>query len=117
METLPTFLAYCIGHKWLTTNPAKEMKAPRNIKQNEVMPYTLREESKILAAYDRIGGAMYKRVGAVYERLRARAMVLLLRHTALRISDVCTLRKDAISWDRENSTWRGSCLRILRPRA
>jgi integrase len=33
-------------------------------------------------------------------------MVLLLRHTALRISDVCTLRKDAVSWDQENSTWR-----------
>jgi integrase len=33
-------------------------------------------------------------------------MVLLLRHTALRVSDVCTLRRDAISWDREKSTWR-----------
>ncbi|HEY6371072.1 MAG TPA: site-specific integrase [Candidatus Sulfotelmatobacter sp.] len=28
------------------------------------------------------------------------------RHTALRISDVCTLRKDNISWDRESATWR-----------
>jgi integrase len=33
-------------------------------------------------------------------------MVLLLRHTALRISDVCTLRKDAISWEQEKSQWR-----------
>ena len=37
---------------------------------------------------------------------RARAMVLLSRHTALRISDVCTLRKDAITWDEERATWR-----------
>jgi integrase/recombinase XerC len=106
LQTLRTFFAYCISHKWLTTNPAKEMKSPRNLKPNEVVPYTLREEAEILAACDRIGGAAYKRTDAVYERLRARAMVLLLRHTALRISDVCTLRKDAISCDKENSTWR-----------
>ena len=31
-----------------------------------------------------------------YERLRARAMVLLLRYTALRISDVATLEKDRV---------------------
>jgi hypothetical protein len=33
-------------------------------------------------------------------------MIMLLRHTALRVSDVCTLRKDAASWDREQNTWR-----------
>lgn len=52
-----------------------------------------REESEILDARDRIGGATYQRIATVYERLRARAMVLLLRHTALRLSDVCTMRK------------------------
>jgi integrase len=31
---------------------------------------------------------------------------MLLRHTALRISDVCALRKDAVSWDQERATWR-----------
>ena len=35
------------------------MKTPRNIKPNEVVPYTLREEGQILAACDRIGGAKY----------------------------------------------------------
>ena len=106
LQALRTFFGYCVSHRWLATHPAKEMKAPRNIKPNEVVPYTLREESLILAACDQIGGATYKRTDAVYERLRARAMILLLRHTALRISDVCTLRKDAVSWDREASTWR-----------
>jgi site-specific recombinase XerD len=106
LQALRTFFEYCVAHKWITTNPAKEMKGPRNIKPNEVVPYTLHEESEILAACDRIGGAIYKRTAAVYERLRARAMVLMLRHTALRISDVCTLRRDAVSWDQEKSTWR-----------
>ena len=31
---------------------------------------------------------------------------MLLRHTALRVSDVCTLRRDAVSWDSEQGTWR-----------
>ncbi len=57
------------------------------------MPYTLREEALILAAANQIGGAKYQRSEAMYERRRARAMVMLLRHTALRVSDVCKLKK------------------------
>jgi integrase len=33
-------------------------------------------------------------------------MIMLLRHTALRVSDVCTLRQGAVSWDAEQNTWR-----------
>jgi integrase len=106
LQTLRTFFAYCISHKWITVNPAKEMKSPRNIKPNEVVPYTLTEESKILAACEGFGGGRSPNGGVRYERLRARAMVLVLRHTALRVSDVCTLRKDAISWDENKKTWR-----------
>jgi integrase len=106
LQALRTFFGYCVSHRWLTTNPAKEMKSPRNLKPNEVVPYTHEEERRILAACDQIGGAKYKRVDAVYERRRARAMILSLRHTALRISDICTLRRDAVSWDAEKSTWR-----------
>lgn len=106
LQALRTFFRHCVSHRWLTANPAKEMKSPRNLKPNEVVPYTHEEERRILAACDQIGGAKYKRVDSVYERRRARAMVLLLRHTALRISDVCTLRRDAVSWDVEKSTSR-----------
>jgi site-specific recombinase XerD len=106
LQALRTFFGYCVTHKWISANPAMEMKSPRNIKPNEVVPYTLREEAEILEACDRIGGARYKRSAAVYERLRAKAMILLLRHTALRISDVCTLRKDAVTWDPDCGRWR-----------
>lgn len=106
LQALRTFFAYCISHKWLPSNPAKELKAPRNLKPNEVVPYTLQEESRILAACEQIGGGKYHRSGASYEQLRARAMIMALRHTALRVSDVATLRKDAISFDQEESTWR-----------
>jgi site-specific recombinase XerD len=106
LQALRTFFAHCVSRKWLSTNPAKELKAPKNLRPNEVVPYTLHEESLILAACDQIGGGKYNRSGARYEQLRARAMVMLLRHTALRISDVCTLRKDAVSSDPGKGTWR-----------
>jgi site-specific recombinase XerD len=106
LQTLRTFLAYCVSRKWLSSNPAKELKGPRHLKPNEIVPYTIQEESRILAACDHIGGGKYHRSGAGYEQLRARAMIMVLRHTALRISDVATLRKDAVSWDADKSTWR-----------
>jgi len=105
-QTLITFFAFCVGRKWISTNPAKALKAPRNLKPNEVVPYTLQEESLIFAACDQIGGGKYNRSGARYEQLRARAIIMLFRHTALRVSDASTFRKDAVSWDQEINTWR-----------
>jgi site-specific recombinase XerD len=110
LQALRTFFGFCVRHKWISSNPAKELNGPRNIKPNEVVPYTPNGESQILAACAKIGGGKYNRSGARYEQLRARAMIMLLRHTALRISDVYTLRKDAITWDGGKSTWR-VCLR------
>lgn len=105
-QTLVTFFGYCVRCKWITTNPARELESPRNLKPNEVVPYTLIQEGGILAACEQIGGGKYNRSGARYEQLRARAMVLLLRSTALRISDVATFPRDAVSWDEGGRTWR-----------
>jgi integrase len=103
---LITFFRFCISRNWTNANPAKELKPPKNIKPNEVVPYTLQEESQNLAACDQIGGGKYNRSGARYEQIRARTMIMLFRHTALRVSDVITFRKDAVSWDPEIATWR-----------
>ncbi len=72
---------------------------PRGLKPNEVAPYTLAEEARILAACDSIGGGKCNRSGATYEQLRARAMALLLRSSALRVSDLATFAKETVSWD------------------
>lgn len=53
------------------------------------MPYTREEVTQIIAACDRVGRRSY-------ERLRARAMILLLRFTGMRISDVVTLSRDQL---------------------
>ena len=89
LQTLRQFFGFCLERKWADDNPAKRIKAPRNIRPEEVVPYTQGEVSTILAACDGIGRGSY-------ERLRARAMVLLLRYTGLRISDVATLGRDRV---------------------
>jgi hypothetical protein len=63
LQALRTFFGYVVSRKWITINPAKEIRAPRNIKPNEVVPYTLREESLIL------GVKMVRRGGLVLSRV------------------------------------------------
>lgn len=89
LETLRQFFSFCLERKWIEDNPAKRIKSPKNIKPSEVVPYTPAQLMRILAACDDIGQGKY-------ERLRARAMVLLLHHTALRVSDVATLARERV---------------------
>ena len=94
---LRMFFRFCARRKWVKDNPATEINLPRNVKPNEVAPFTTAEIRAILLACDRIGMEQY-------ERLRARAMVLTLRYTALRIGDVSMLSKDRISGN--DDKWR-----------
>src|SRR5260370_23417756 len=90
IEILRQFFAFCIDREWISKNPAKALKRPRLLEANQVAPFTSEEIVRIIAACDKIGRS-------VYERLRARAMVLLMRYTGLRISDVVTLSRDHVS--------------------
>jgi integrase len=90
IQTLRSFFDFCVDRRWREDNPARKIKPPKGLKPNEVVPYTQGEITAILAACDHFGKNSY-------ERLRARALVLLLRHTALRIGDACRLRRDAIT--------------------
>lgn len=92
LDTLRQFFNFCVDRRWLTENPAARIKPPRNIKPNAVVPFTKDELNKIVDAAGKIGKTSY-------ERLRARAAVLLLRHTALRISDVAMLMRDRVEGD------------------
>jgi site-specific recombinase XerD len=89
LHTLRQFCGFCMERKWLHENPAKKIKAPKNVRPGPVEPYSAEEVAKLLFASGTFGKSRY-------ERLRARAMVLLLRHTGLRISDVATLARDRI---------------------
>jgi hypothetical protein len=70
----------------------KDEKMPPDPKPKPREPYTQEEIIRILAATESFGESSY-------ERLRTRAIVLLLRYYGLRVSDVATLRKDRIRND------------------
>jgi site-specific recombinase XerD len=86
---LRQFFAFCFERRWIDANVAKKIKTPRNIKPEEVVPYTQAEITRMIAACDGIGHDDYT-------RQRARAVVLLLRYSGLRISDVSTLERDRV---------------------
>jgi len=65
------------------------MDMPPDPKPRPREPYTAEEIAKIIAATDAFGKNQY-------ERLRARAMILLRRYYGIRVSDVATLRRDRI---------------------
>ncbi len=89
LETLRQFFTFCQERRWSDDNPARRIKSAKNVKPAEVVPYTSNELTRIIAACDEIGRGPY-------ERLRARAMILLLNNTALRVSDVATLSRDRV---------------------
>ena len=97
LELLRQFCGFCRDRKWCADNIAKRIKSPRNIKPNDVEPFSTGEVAAIINACDGIGRGPY-------ERLRARAMILTLRYTALRIGDVALLARDRISKD--GGRWR-----------
>lgn len=97
LELLRVFFKFCFNRSWIKENPAGKIELPRNVKPNDVVPYTPAELTAILMACDRIGKRQY-------ERLRARAMILTFRYTALRIGDVAFLARDRIS--RDGPRWR-----------
>jgi site-specific recombinase XerD len=99
LQTLGQFFGFCFDRRWIGENVAKKIKGPRNIRTNDVEPYTANEVARIIAACDTFGRG-------AYERTRARAMILLLRFTALRTGDVAMLSRDRIAWDPDGERWR-----------
>ena len=59
------------------------------LEQNEIVPYSLVEESRIIAGCNKFGRGNY-------ERLCALAMVLLFRHAALSVGDVEVFARDRV---------------------
>ena len=89
LKHLRIFLGFALDRKWIAESPAKQIKPPKNIKPPEKTPYTPHEMTRILAACAAFGVSGY-------ERQRARAMVLLLRSTGLRISDATLFSEDRV---------------------
>ncbi len=89
LQILRGFFRFCVNREWMIRNPAALVATPKNVKPTDKEPYSQNDVVKIIAACDTFGRMPY-------ERLRAFAMILTLRYTALRISDVATLARDRI---------------------
>jgi site-specific recombinase XerD len=86
LGTLRQFLGFCVNRRWVASNPARQIPRQRGIRPAPVEPYTAEEVAAILEACGKLRQA--------YGRARARALVLLMRYTGLRISDCATLARN-----------------------
>jgi site-specific recombinase XerD len=111
IEILRQFFSFCVEREWARKNPAKGLTRPKLMEANDVEPFTKEEIARMIAACDFIGRSSY-------ERLRARAMVLLLRYAAPRISDVVTLPREHIKgkYLQKRAIKNGRMIRVELPR-
>lgn len=90
---LRTFFRFCIDRKWIVENPALKMKMAKAVSK-VTPPYTAAEVERMLEACDNLkaqGGRSDKN-----NRQRARALLLTLLYSGLRISDAVKLRRDEV---------------------
>src|SRR5215469_1515173 len=93
--TIRTFFRFCEDRDWITKNPAARLKAPK-VESEPRLPFTAAEVSAMLQACDLIEdtrGAME----TARTRNRARALVLLLLYSGLRISDAIKLERSRLN--------------------
>lgn len=93
LEFVRCFLRFAHDRSWIPDNPARNLKSPK-ITARPTMPFTAKEMVAILAALDNYGQEGSR------NRRRMRALVLLLRHSGLRIGDAVTLSKERIDGDK-----------------
>ncbi len=61
LQTLRQFLGFCLDRHWIGENVAKRIKGPRNVRANDVEPFSQGEVTKIIAACDTFGRGAYER--------------------------------------------------------
>ena len=97
LERLRAFLRFAQKRKWITENPATDLKAPK-ITLCPTLPFSREEVLRVLAAVNEYKDEFPTR-GADNAR-RIRALVLLLRYSGMRIGDAVSLTADRIEGNR-----------------
>lgn len=93
IEFLRAFCAFCNSRGWLDSNPAKAVKPPL-VDDVATLPFTREEVTKLLDACDRMQGMWQDDTPDV--RRRAKALVLTLLYSGLRVGDVAQLKRSAL---------------------
>lgn len=87
LEAMRTFFRFVHDSGWLPSNPATKIKPPK-VDDTPTLPFSRDEFNRVLAACDKYPNKK--------NTVRLRALVLLLRHSGLRITDAVTLSKHQI---------------------
>jgi integrase/recombinase XerD len=91
LEATRAFFRFCQQSGWIQINPAAVLKPGKTV-DPEIVPITKPEFDKILHACETYPDRE--------NRIRLRALVLLMWYTGLRVRDVVILRKDRIKGDK-----------------
>jgi site-specific recombinase XerD len=102
IENVRGLFRFAMDREWASKNPAARLKAPKTPKHPATLPFTPTEVRKILTAVETFG-PKHQRAKVVP---RIRALVLLLLHTGLRISDAANLTRSRIDWKQRYLTLR-----------
>jgi site-specific recombinase XerD len=93
LQIIRGFFGWCVSRKWMAENPAKALKMPR-VAELKTQPFTAEEVSKLCCACDEIAAESPNETS--YIRKRARALLLVMLYSGLRVSDVAKLRRSAL---------------------
>ena len=92
LERLRNFFGFCLDAGWIPKNPAKAVRPPKTT-QSPTLPFEPEDFENILAGCDSYSIKGIHRGG---NRIRLKAMILLLRYSGLRIRDAATLERARI---------------------
>lgn len=90
---LRTFFHWCLANDWIDKNPASKLKPPK-ADRLPTMPFEQQEIDQLLGATFAIRNQ--NTTTQHRAQIRARAALLVLLYTGLRISDCAQLRRDAV---------------------
>jgi integrase/recombinase XerD len=93
LEFVRCFLRFAHDRGWVEENFARKLRSPK-VMASPTLPFDAQEMVLILAAVDGCGAASSR------ARRRMRALILLLRHSGLRIGDAVSLSKERLHGDK-----------------
>jgi len=93
IEMMRGFFRFCTDSGWLDRNPAKAVRLPV-VKHRPTLPFSDEQMERIFWACEVIRETHPKMLPGIEKKLRA--LVLLMRHSGLRISDAVILTRDRV---------------------
>ncbi|HPT27295.1 MAG TPA: tyrosine-type recombinase/integrase [Bryobacteraceae bacterium] len=94
IEHVRALFRFALDHGWIARNPADKLRKPKTPRTPGTLPFTSAELRKLFQAVETFG-PKHQRKDTVP---RIRALVLVLLHSGLRISDVARLTRNSIDW-------------------